>query len=79
MRIEKTLRDLVKVNGLRRTARDLGIDHGSLRRSLLDGSNLRLNTLQAISGYFGYEVKLVKRKEVKGVRSKVSRKPTKGR
>ena len=78
MTIEKTLRQLVKANGLRKTAQDLGIDHGSLWRSLKDGSNLRLNTLQAISGYFGYELKLVKRKEVKGVR-KSSRKPTQRR
>ena len=70
MGFEKTLRDLVKVNGLRKTARDLGLDPGNLFRSLMDGSNLKLNTIQAIGNYFGYELKLVKRKEVKPIKSK---------
>ena len=79
MRFEKILRDLVKANGLRKTARDLGVDSGNLFRSLMDGSNLGLNRIQAILDYFGYELKIVKRKEVKGVRGKSARKPRKGR
>ena len=79
MRFEKILRDLVKANGLRKTARDLGVDSGNLFRSLMDGSNLGLNRIEAILDYFGYELKIVKRKEVKGVRGKAPRKPRKGR
>ena len=78
MTIEQTLRELVKANGLRKTARDLGIDPMSLYRSLKDDSNLGLNRIRAILDLFGYELKIVKRKEVKGVR-KSSRKPTKRR
>ncbi len=78
MKIEKTLRDLVKTNGLRKTARDLGINHGNLYRSLMDGSNLGLNRIEAILDYFGYEL-IIRRKEVKGVRGKSLRKSTKRR
>ena len=43
-------------------ARDLGIDHASLYRSL--NSDLRLSTVQAILNHFGYDLKIVQRKEV---------------
>jgi DNA-binding phage protein len=65
MFLEKMLRDLVKERGLRKTARDLGIDSGSLFRSLQDGSNLKLGRIEQLLDYFGYELKIVKRKEVK--------------
>ncbi len=65
MFLEKILRELVKERGLRRTARDLGIDSGSLFRSIQDGSNLRLGRIEQLLDYFGYDVKVVKRKEVK--------------
>ncbi len=65
MALEKILRELVKERGLRRTARDLGIDSGSLFRSLRDGSNLRLGRIEQLLNYFGYDLKLIKRKEVK--------------
>jgi len=65
MALEKILREFVKERGLRKTARDLGIDSGSLFRSLLDGSNLKLSRIEQLLDYFGYDLKLVKRKEVK--------------
>ena len=71
MRIEKELRELVKRKGLRQTARELGIDSGSLYRSVMNGSNVGLNRIQAILNLFGYELKLSKRKEVKPVKSKL--------
>jgi DNA-binding phage protein len=65
MSLEKILRNLVKERGLRKTARDLGIDSGSLFRSLQDGSNLKLDRIEQLLDYFGYDLKLIKRKEVK--------------
>ena len=65
MSLERMLRELVKERGLRRTARDLGIDSGSLCRSLKDGSNLKLSRIEQLLNYFGYDLKLIKRKEVK--------------
>jgi len=55
--------DLVRKRGLRRVAQELGIDHGQLYRSI--HSDLRLSTLQSILNLFGYELKIVKRKEKK--------------
>jgi len=62
--IEGELRELVKKAGLRKVARDLGLDHGSLFRSLQDGSNIKLNRVRMILDYFGYELKISKRKRV---------------
>ena len=73
MSIEKELRELVKRKGLRQTARELGIDSGSLYRSIMNGSNVGLNRIQAILNLFGYELKISKRKEVKRGKSKSSK------
>jgi len=65
MPFEKVLRELVKKGGLRKVARDLGIDHASLYKSIQDGSNVGLDRVEAILNLFGYELKIVKREEVK--------------
>lgn len=70
MALEKLLRELVKEKGLRKTARDLGIDQASLFRSLQNGSNLKLNRIETLLDYFGYDFKISKRKEVKPEKSK---------
>jgi DNA-binding phage protein len=54
---------LVNKRGLRKVARELEIDHASLYRSL--NSDLRLSTIQAVLNLFGYDLKIVKKKEVK--------------
>jgi DNA-binding phage protein len=72
MTFERVLRELVKKSGLRQTARDLGVDSGNLYRSLMDGSNLKLNRIEAILDLFGYELKISTRKEVKPNKSKSS-------
>lgn len=72
MAFERVLRELIKEEGLRKVARRLGIDPGSLYRSMMDGSNVRLNRIEAILDYFGYELKISKRKEVKPEKSKPS-------
>lgn len=73
MAFEKVLRELVKKKGLRKVAQDLGINHGSLYRSIMDGSNVGLDRIEAILSLSGYELKLSKRKEVKPKKSKPSK------
>ena len=65
MIFEKVLRELIKRKGLRKVARELGITHSSLYKSIQDGSNVGLERIEAILNLFGYELKLSKRKEVK--------------
>ena len=64
MTFERVLRNLVKKGGLRKVARDLGINHSSLYKSIKDGSNVGLDRIEAILSLFGYELKVSKRKEV---------------
>jgi len=73
MALEKLLRELVKGKGLRKTARDLGIDQASLFRSLQNGSNLKLNRIETLLDYFGYDLKISKRKGVNPKKTKPSR------
>jgi len=73
MAFERVLRGLVKKEGLRKVARRLGIDSGSLYRSLMDGSNVGLNRIEAILDYFGFELKISKRKEGKPGNTKPSK------
>ena len=63
MDIQETLRKLVTEKGLRKSARELDIDSGSLFRSI--NSDLRVSTAQMILNLFGYDLKIVKRKEAK--------------
>jgi DNA-binding phage protein len=72
MAFEKILRGLVSKGGLRKVARDLGINHSSLYKSIQDGSNVGLGRIEAILNLFGYELKVSKRKEVKPGKSKQS-------
>ena len=74
MIFEKVLRELVKRKGLRKVARELGITHSSLYKSIKDGSNVGLERIEAILNLFGYELKLSKRKEAKPRRSKSKKK-----
>jgi len=74
MIFEKVLRELVKRKGLRKAARELGITHSSLYKSIQDGSNVGLERIEAILNLFGYKIKLSKRKEAKPTRSKSKKK-----
>jgi len=60
--IEAILRGLVKKEGLTKVARDLGIDHASLYRSLKDGSNLKWGRVKKLLDYFGYEFRIVRKR-----------------
>lgn len=44
-------------------AKAIGVDRGSLYKSLMDRSNLELNTLMKILDYLGYEIELIKKKK----------------
>lgn len=70
MTFERVLRALVKKRGLRQTARELGVDSGNLYRSLMDGSNVGLNRIEAILDLFGCDLRISKRKDAKPVKSK---------
>ena len=64
--IGKLLKDLIRKHGLtyREIARDLGVDHGNLSRSLRDDKNPSWTTIKMILEYLGYDFKIVKRKGV---------------
>jgi DNA-binding phage protein len=64
--VEQRLREIVKENGLRKTAHDLGIDHASLYRSLRDGSSIKLERIKRLLNYLGYEIRFVKLRKTKG-------------
>ena len=69
--LREELKEMVNRAGLRKVARRLRIDHASLYRSL--NSDLRLSTVHAIASILGYDLKLLKRKEVKPCKSKLPR------
>ena len=62
MTIQDALKELVNRRGLRKVARDLGITHSSLYKSIQDGSNVGLDRIEAILNLFGLELKAVKKK-----------------
>jgi DNA-binding phage protein len=43
-------------------AKVIGVDRGSLYKSLKDDSNLELNTLLKVLEYLGYEIRFVEKK-----------------
>ncbi len=59
MDIQNILKELVKKNGLRQTARELGMDSSTLFRSI--HSDLRVGTAQLILNRFGYELTIRKK------------------
>ena len=42
-------------------AKAIGVDRGSLYKSLRDGSNLELNTIIKVLDYLGYRIRIVKK------------------
>jgi DNA-binding phage protein len=60
--VEAILRGLVNEEGITKVARDLGIDHASLYRSLKDNSNLKWGRIKKLLDYFGYEFRIVKKR-----------------
>ena len=66
------MRQIIKKKKLtyRKIANDLGMDHGNLYHSLKNGANPEWKTIEKLLDYFGYDVRLVKRKEVKPKKQK---------
>ena len=54
------LKALVRKNGLRKTARELGIDPAALHRNM--NSDMRISTANKILDHFGYDLKTVKKR-----------------
>jgi DNA-binding phage protein len=55
-------------------AEDLGLANESLYRSLKNGANPEWKTLKQILDYLGYDLKFIKRKEVKSGKPSSSKK-----
>ncbi len=55
-------------------AEDLGVANESLYRSLKNGGNPEWKRIKQILDYLGYDLKFIKRKEVKEVKSRPSKK-----
>jgi probable addiction module antidote protein len=47
-------------------AKAIGIDRGSLYKSLRDRSNLELNTIMKVLDYLGYRIRIVKKTQQGG-------------
>jgi DNA-binding phage protein len=65
--IGKLIRDIINQKKVtyRKIASDLGMDHGNLYHSLMNGANPEWKTIEKLLDYLGYDFKLVKRREVK--------------
>ena len=74
-KISKMLKKIIQKEGTsnRGLARAIGIDHASLSRSLKDDGNPESRTVEKVLDHLGYDLKFIKRKEVKPVKSKPSR------
>ena len=59
---------------IRGIARAVGVDHASLLRSLRDEGNPESRTVEKVLDYLRYDLKFIKRKEVKSGKSKQSKK-----
>ena len=67
-RISKLLREIIEERegkSVKSVAKAIGVDHGSLYRTLKNGGNPEGNTIEKILDYLGYDLKIVKRKEAK--------------
>lgn len=69
-RMSKILKRVIEKEGISNPglARAIGVDHTSLSWSLKDNGNHESRTIEKILGYLGYDLKFVKRKEVKPVK-----------
>lgn len=67
-KISKILREIIEEKegkSIKSVAKAIGVDHGSLYRTLKNGGNPEGNTIEKILDYLGYNLKFVKRKDVK--------------
>lgn len=73
--IQTELKEILQREGLTpyAVAKAIGIDHASIYKSLTEGANPEWNTVKKVLDYLGYDFKIIKRKEVKPIKSKPSR------
>jgi DNA-binding phage protein len=73
--IGSELKRILKKEGVSvyKLAEDLGVANESLYRSLDDGANPEWKRIKQILDYLGYDLKFIKRKEVKPEKSKPSK------
>ena len=74
-RITEALKGIIEKEGktVYRVAKDIGVDFSSLYRALGKEGNLGAKTIDKIMDYLGYEVKFIKRKDVKSAKSMLSK------
>jgi DNA-binding phage protein len=62
--IQAQIRRIMKVKKVTfyKMGKAIGVDRGSLYRSLKESSNLELNTLLKVLEYLGYEIRLMGKK-----------------
>jgi len=66
VKISKILREIIEEKektSIRRVAKAIGVDHGSLYRALKDGGNPEGKTIEKILNYLGYEIRVVRSKK----------------
>jgi len=68
----RMLKEIIEKKGvsIRSVARAVGVDHASLLRSLRDEGNPESRTVEKVLDYLGYDLKFIKRNEVKPSKSK---------
>jgi DNA-binding phage protein len=67
-KIPKVLTAVIEQKGkisVKRVAKAIGVDHGSLYRALKEGGNPAAKTIEKILDYLGYEIRFIKSKERK--------------
>lgn len=60
MKTRDKIKEMVKARGIRRTARDLGLDPGGLYRTI--NGDLRMSTAERILDVLEYELQIVKKR-----------------
>jgi DNA-binding phage protein len=78
LKISKMLREIIEEKektSIRRVAKAIGVDHGSLYRALREGGNPEGKTIEKILDYLGYQIQFTKskRREAKKGKQELSR------
>lgn len=64
-KISKMLREIIEKKekkSIKSVAKAIGVDHGSLYRTLKDEGNPEAKTIEGILDYLNYEIRIVKKK-----------------
>lgn len=64
-KLQRMLREIIEgkeKTSIRRVAKAIGVDHGSLYRALKEGGNPEGRTIEKIVDYLGYEIRIIKKR-----------------